>query len=55
MACHSHLSQEGVTPLHYAAKSNNSDIATLLLERGGDPYAADKVREKWFELGALWY
>ena len=32
---------EGSTPLHFAALHNQSDIASLLLKSGADPYVTD--------------
>lgn len=37
--------QNGCTPLHYAANHSYSNIAQLLLEKGADPHRIDKVMD----------
>jgi ankyrin repeat protein len=44
-ACSHGVVQYGETALHYAAMAGNIDILKLLLKKGADVSAADKVRE----------
>ena len=42
--------QNGYTPLHIAAKKNQMDIATTLLEYGAKPNSESKVCHVWLSL-----
>lgn len=38
-----YLSQNGMTPLHYAAGQKNLDVCKALCENGASPFVKDKV------------
>ena len=52
------LSQNGMTPLHYAAENGNLDVCKVLCEHGAHPFVKDKVSANDFAsiyLGIILY